>query len=122
MFLNDMDRGSEKNHIIRIFKLPYFGNKRTDETELVYGYDVYVGVCEIDEEPECNVFYIGKVGEIKQIIWGKSFFDGAKDVTNIVLKTAAYSDNHYHYYPKYKIKRNIINLNITVNTIKITKN
>jgi hypothetical protein len=116
VLLND----TETNHIIRIFKLPYVENNH--ETELLCGYDVYVGVCERGEGTEGNVFYIGKVGEIKHIQCGKSFLDGTKDVTNIVLETADYSDQYYHYYPKIKVQKNTIKLNITSDAISITKN
>jgi hypothetical protein len=121
MLINELNQKIEKRHIVRIFKLPYLDGDRT-ETELISGYDIYVGVCEFDEEPEFNVFHIGKIGEIKQIIWDKSFFDGKKDVSHIIVKTTEYSNLYYRYHPKLRVKRETLNLNVTADTISMMKN
>jgi hypothetical protein len=119
-FLNKLDQKNEKNHIIRIFKLPEMKSD-SNETELVSGYHVYIGVCDYDEDPVCNVFYIGKTGEINAATWGKSSFNGKKYLSNIVLKTTEYSSQYYRYYPKTKIKNITINLKISTDGISITK-
>jgi hypothetical protein len=120
MFINELNKKIEKRHIVRIFKLPYLDDNQT-ETELISGYDVYIGVCEFDEDPEFNVFHIGRLGEIKQIIWAKSFFDGKRDVSTIILKTTEYSDQYYQHHPNVKIKRETLNLNVTSGAINIIK-
>ena len=116
---NEIESKIEKNHILKVYKVPV--KRDIQGTYLTAEYKIYLAISEYDEKPKQAVFYLGKYGDISNVKWLESTYDKNKKryVSKIKVSVLNYSTNVFNYTSELKRKKEIFNLSITVDRIKI---
>jgi hypothetical protein len=116
-YLNEIDPNSPRDLDLRLYSISQdivvYGTE-----QMIKNYDYYLAVSEHGENPEQAVFYLGKFGELTNIIWGD--YTGS-DTATIILDILNYPKYLLELDPNLKKSHKKVKIEITINDIKIIK-
>jgi hypothetical protein len=112
--LNDLTTEFDKSLSIKLYSVGI--NEPAYGTEMIVAHKYYLAVSEYDEYPDQAVFYLGRFGEISEIIWADT---ERYDTALLQLKITEHPSWVLKIDPKLNNKKASYSLLVTVNKLEL---